>query len=360
MTTTAFDQNEKEASSEMVDAPDVTCAKCKTKTPWNGSSWCPDCGYYPGISDVISEDVRPQEEVEQATKTTLTGQPPLLPGWVKASIGGATAIVVISIAASYYFTYYGGDRSLISFLVFLTGLAVLTGAHLITSVAAMQECSDITPFQIIGNPIEMWRPTIHGLPNTGRRIVCGVCGATAVLSALFIIGGLDFGSVFEKDEVETEKPGIFKRMVTVPADADVDNPEQSLEESLEELEPVVEELDAASAALLPSPDEPLQCVVYGYMNDGKEDFGRLLLAAVIGETRVHVGTMDARKLPKHIRENLAQRLPQLVVDEPYVKSRYNGNWVTPSVAFNVDFKGWSMAGELIKPKISTQAEDANK
>lgn len=344
--------NVTDPSVETADAPEITCPKCNTTTPWKESSWCPDCGYYPGITDAVPEEAKPADApvVEEAE---TPAEKPLLPKWVTWSIGGATTIVVASIGASYYFTYWGGDRSLVSLIVLLSGIAAFLGAHILTSVASMQESGDVAPFDIIGRPIEMWRPTIHGLPKTGNRIVSGVCGMAAILSALVIIGGLDFNSIFEKEEVVDSRPGVFKRIVTTAADAapEEDQPE-TIEDALDAIQPDVEELDAASSALLPQPGEPLQCVVYGYMNDGKEGIGRLLLAAEVHGTRVHVATLDFKKLPPHIRASMNSRLANLTAENSSVDTRYNGTWVKPSVAFNVDFTGWSMAGELIRPRLS--------
>lgn len=341
--------------------PDETCAKCHTTASWGSSSWCPDCGYYPGISDALPEHEREVDPNALVEEQTVAEKQPLLAQWIILAIAGPTTILVLSIAARYYFTYFGGDRSLFSFIMFLLGIVSFVGAHVLTSIRAMQADSGVTPFDVIGKPIEMWRPTIQDLPKTGNRIVFGVCGVTAIISALVITGGIDFGSIFANPWVERkeEKAGVISRLMHSAPEADGD-PDKTMEETLEELAPIPQELDEATQALLPSADKPLTCVVYGYMKDGENDFGRLLLAANIGGQRVHVGTMDAKNLPDHVRQNLASRLRKLERSKRSVDSRYNGTWVEPSIGLNISFDSWSISGELANPRISLNKDDNDK
>ena len=202
----------------------------------------------------------------------------------------------------------------------------------------------------------MWRPTIRELPKTGNRIVVAVSGFTAFLSALVITGGIDFASIFADPWVQPEgkkdKGGIIGRMMQNAPEKEAD-PDQTMEEAFEELSAVPEELDESMQALLPSPDDPLTCVVYGYMKDGEDDFGRLLLAATVGGQRVHVGTLDASELPKHVRENLAARLRKLEREKSSVETRYmGGTFVRPSIGLNIEFDSWTGLGELSNPRLS--------
>ena len=193
-----------------IDAPVAgeTCPKCHTTASWGSSSWCPECGYYPGITEGISEVVEvPTEE------TAPVEEPPLLEEWVIYSIAGPTTLFVFGIFAKWVFTYYGGPRGIISLILLLSGLAAFVYAHLRSTLATMQEKPDTTPFDTVANPIEMWRTTIRGLPETGGRISLGVSGLTAVVVALLVIGGIDLNSLLEREKVKQKGPGIIKRML---------------------------------------------------------------------------------------------------------------------------------------------------
>lgn len=361
MSNEVIDQQEVATAPEAaeVQAPEVTCDKCQTTKPWGSSSWCPDCGYYPGVTDIHGEEQREYvpEEGEVAE------QQPLMPMWLIWAIAGPTTILVAMFCARYYFTFYGGDRSLFSFVVLLTGIVAFAGAHILTSFKSMQADSNCSPFDMVGRPIEMWRPTIHGLPDTGFRIVSAVSGVTAIISALVITGGIDFGSIFLEPWVtpdkKAEKKGIVERIME-KAPAKDEDPDKSIEEIAEEFTAQPQELDPDMQALLPSPDDPLTCVVYGYMKDGKDDFGRLLLAANVGGTRVHVGTLSASEVPKHVRENLITRLSKLHAGKPAVESRYlGGTWVEPRIGLNIKFDKWTVAGELSNARLTFGSKDSD-
>lgn len=337
-----------------VESKPETCPKCHTTTPWRASSWCPECGYYPGIAEGISEVVEEEEVVEVSTE-----QPPLVQQWVTRSIAGPSLLFAFGIGANYYFTYWGGDRGLVSLILLLVGALTFMTAHFKAFLALLNDEPTATPFDMVAKPVETWRSTIRGLPGTGNRIAIACSGIAAVAVALFVIGGIDLNSLFEKEKVEEEETGIVKRMMTgmvqhAPQPVDEDPPE-TMEEALNNLAPIVEELEAASLALLPPADQPLTCVVYGFLRDGDDD-ARLLLASEVMGARVHVGTMKMSELPTHVQENLASRLGQLITDERAVESKYHGTWVRPAVGFKVDFESWSMNGELTKPTIAKPKE----
>ena len=341
-----------------------TCPKCHTTTPWKASSWCPDCGYYPGVTEAVPAP----EIVEQEPDPEPIEEPPLLPAWVVKSIASPTAIIVLCIVAKYIFTYYGGNRGLVALLLLAAGIVAMVAVHIRTAVDSMNENPSLGLFDLISQPIEMWRPTLRGLPRTGNRIAIGVSGLTAALSAMVIIGGIDFGAIFHREKIEEdeERPGPIASLIKFgksfvdrvekpedDIDIDPDDPE-SMKQALNKIVPDFEEDEEMSAKdqeLLPSPDKPLTCFVYGYMKDGRRDFGRILLAADVMGVGVHVAALDAADLPEHARKNLAERLKGLETDKPSVESKYFGTWVSPKIRLPISFTGWSTRGELLNPKV---------
>ena len=181
---------------------------------------------------------------------------------------------------------------------------------------------------------------------------------TAMLCAVAVIGGLDFGELLKRDKVkeEKDKPGIIAQVMKQGQQAagPIKKSEQE-SEGLEDLRDVKSTLetamDANLAANLPSPDEPLSCVVYGFMKDGKEDFGRILLAAKIHGKPVHVGVIKGEDLPAHVRKNMAARMADMVTTKPVVAPKYYGTWVRPKIGLPISFSGWSINGELMDPEI---------
>lgn len=337
------------------------CPKCKSTTPWNTSSWCPDCGYYPGVSDLRPEFEQPVVEEVQAEPQA---PPPLMPPWMAQAMVSTTCILIASACTRYYFTFYGGDRGLVAFLVLVAGTFLAIGTQFKVTFASAQQDTDISPLDAIGKPVEVWRSTLEQLPETGGRITAMACGLTAMFAAVVVIGGIDFESLFER-EAAKKKPeptmGIMSRMLGAaatmapPPKPDDEQPE-TLEEALYALGPIVDELKAGSLNLVPSPLEPLRCIVYGFLRDGKSGF-RLLLAADVAGERVHVGEVESRDLPEHVRVNLREKLNNMaVIDRPIVKSRYRGTWVKPTVALSMKFQSWSAQGTMVSPELAPDEE----
>lgn len=264
-------------------------------------------------------------------------------------------------AARFYFTYYSGPRGIVSLSLFAVGLLAVFVAHLRASFAGIKEIPSLGLVDVIASPIEMWRATFRQLPKSGGRIVMFATGATAVLSALLIIGGLDFASILERDKVKQNKNK--KNIVAVIAHAGWGR-DKGGEEEAEGIEEAIDKskIPAPSelADQLPSADRPLSCVVYGFMKDGKEDFGRLLLAARINGIGVHVGVIDGRDLSARMRAQLAHRMSGIVTEKPAVKPKYHGTFVRPKIGLRIKFTGWSMAGELMDPEVDLGDKNASK
>lgn len=336
------------------DVAESTCPQCKSTTEWKGSSWCPDCGFYPGVTDALPESER-RVPVPAANVPAVVERKPLMPPWLVQSITIPTLIIVASIATRIYFTYYGGERGFVSLFLFLSGIVAAIGAHIRSALAAIDDSADLSPISMLTEPIEMWRSTIRDLPDTGGRIVSAVSGVTAVLCALTVIGGLDFGALIKHDKVKEDKnkKGVIARIKDLANGKGKKAGKQGEDGPLAnatsgDAEPISE----AAGLSMPSPELPLQCVVYGIMNDGgKQKFSRILLAAKVNGAKVHVGTMNAADLPRSLRDRISAALGELVVESPVVESSYRATWLRPRIGLPIKFDGWTLTGEFSNPQL---------
>ena len=127
---------------DAVEVTGETCPKCHTTKPWKASSWCPDCGYYPGVSDALPESERAATELMNAPAEAATDQPLMAP-WLVRAIAIPSMIIVGSMLVRVYFNYFGGERGLIALAMFVIGSLAVIIAHLKTSFAAFNDKADI-------------------------------------------------------------------------------------------------------------------------------------------------------------------------------------------------------------------------
>lgn len=339
------------ASAMEVKGPRVTCDKCNSTTPWGESSWCPECGYYPGVSEICPESY--EEPVFDGTQTTVDAEAPMVAPWIMQLIAYNSALYVISIGARYYFEYFDNSfRGLTGLIVLIVGFVTMVINHLRAALDAMQTNCELSPFDMVGSPIEMWRSTIRGLPKTAGRIIWVTMGISAMICGVLVIGGIDLSDAFKHEPVQ-KKPDVLKSIISTA----VENapPEEEQPETLEEALEQVRTLEEVGEIPMPQPGEPLTCVVYGFLRDGENDFGRILLAAEIGGARRHVATMPASAFPKSSREILAARLEPLIVEQPSVETQYHATWVRPTIGLRIEFSGWSVLGEMNDPTLAPRA-----
>jgi|GEM_PF-3895261 len=339
-----------------------TCPQCHTTTPWKSSSWCPDCGYYPGVSDAIPESERGVADAMNLPAEEETGQPLMAP-WLTRSIAIPTTIIVLSILVRVYFNYFGGERGLIALAMFVFGSLAAIVAHFRSSFAAINDNADMSPVSIFTEPMEMWQPTFRDLPESGGRIVSAASGLTAVFCALVVIGGIDFGALFAREKVDEDQkkgPGIIAMILKWASELAPEEEEQTPEGLIESLEnmtdpgPMGEATDDWGG--MPDPSKPLFCVVYGVMDDGtSRDFDRVLLASKVNGEKIHVGSIYAADLPKSLRDRISRSMDELATEAPVVKTQYSAKWLRPRIGIPIKFEGWTLLGEFIKPEIYSES-----
>lgn len=333
------------SNTALADAPPAqtgSCPKCGYDSSWGAGSWCPQCGYYPGVSEGISEVV-PKEE----NKLAAGKKDRLLPTWVKILLAGLFAVGAISLAAKYYYHYYSGNQGMWAIGQFLVGFVMACGAQFAATLVAMRANTQHSLLDGLTSPIEVWKPTFERLPRGYRKVCCLAWGVLAAVLALVFIGGIDYQAFFGEPEPYKPKTNVVKEFVkrAKAAAAAGDGSEADMEDALNEL---TGDLDPDKTAL-PSPDRPLPCAVYGYMKDGRRDFGRLLMAGYVqGEWR-HVAVIQANDMPDRVRQQLAARLTSLRSDERLVDGPFSGEWVRPKLTLEISFKGWTDSKSMIEP-----------
>ena len=255
----------------------------------------------------------------------------------------------------------------------------------------------------------IWQPTIQELPKTCRRIWGLVWGLTAMLTAVAIIGGIDYSAPFR---VHTESPlKDFNAMKAVGTAAQVakgamppadEQQPQNMEEAMGQLTDNIEEsgllpddaldgngqassmedamggltdkvggtgaLDAAGGAKkdadengsddtdadgnpMSYSDRPkrLEAWIYGLELDSKRIPSAFLFAAEYDGKQQHVARIETKNLPRNKFRSMAIRLSKVVRDTPAIETEREAIWVEQEVSCSLECKGYDMNNEMVAP-----------
>ena len=326
-----------------VDA-EVGCPMCGNLESWGNSSWCPECGYYPRLG--ISLGPAPDASGDAAGGATSRGVSwQRIPRWAKILAVGVIFIVAANIGARLAIPKTGAIRTLVAFLQLVAGVGIAAMMHSAAFFKAAMSNHRFCLIDAVLHPVETWKPTIHELPRTARRIWLGIWGLTASLCAVVVIGGIRYSTLVDdwgfrnrvsRDMVSRVRVESVERLIG----------DGALAGNLEEEVQKRAEQEAREAALRAQNDSELEmqtadCVVVGYNVSARDGSVReLLLASLVNGELKYVGTVE-QGIPAEALEELSRRLPELKRDKAFVDCPGTAIWVKPVVACKTSFQSWT-------------------
>src|SRR5581483_3778556 len=94
--------------------------------------------------------------------------------------------------------------------------------------------------------------------------------------------------------------------------------------------------------------EIVSCVIIGFVPEGKDDFGALIIAADVGGTICCVGKVGTG-FDRALRQRINRFLWSHLREKPVVPSTVTGNWVEPGLYCTVKCMEWTSGGQLRAP-----------
>jgi hypothetical protein len=279
-----------------------------------------------------------------------------LPGWFWVLLMGSVVIIGGGILANWWLphTASGGAhprltaRTMISTIT----LALAIPGILITQVwvlfcVALKDAR--VEFLDAINPIRAWGLAISRLPAT-RHPLCSACWCwSAVLTALFLVGGMDYWMPSKHKSFRIKTKEFVKAIIGLRLDEDSDDEE--LDES-EPLPPPPKEVD-------PDSRPTLTCTIIGYLTNPEEGGLNGILVAIKKEDGKlqYAGIVQAGlsgKKAEWIRDKLSR----------YVTSKRplegveveNAIWVKPVLTCTIHQAGVAASGLLLEPSFGELVE----
>lgn len=316
-------------------------------------SWCPDCGFYPALGGT---SLRSAEDVEanggasfadwEASQEAPTNLIEAIPAWGWMAMGGAFLIVLANVGVRVILPLKASHRTLLTLLEFSVGSLIASISHLMAYLFAACKSDKFGPFDFFMKPIEVWKPTVHKLPEGNRR-VCGMAwGTTAVFAALFVMAGFDYNSMFddwgfEKREKVEEEGGPRIRRKRGSGDED-------LEESVKRITGEIEIEDDEVKSI------KTRCVILGYTQSENEELMSLVVGSAPRGRLAYVGLLSQADIPEEFHDEILMELKEIKeLKSCYVKQGVplsKANWVEPKILCRVEHKSWTTQYRLKQPK----------
>jgi hypothetical protein len=179
------------------------CPKCGSTEPWGISSWCPNCFYHPRLGEVVITAPPPDPEVRhlaaghsqrpEAYAEVLKS----VPLWIHMLWVGVVGIFVMSVFMTLKLPKTGYERALWTLAQAGIGLIAAAVAHVLVFFKAIPATDKYGPFDLFVKPLDFWRYALHKMPTGAWRLWLFAWGLTAALSAIVLIGGINYSSIFE-------------------------------------------------------------------------------------------------------------------------------------------------------------------
>jgi hypothetical protein len=326
--------------------------------------WCAQCGYCQSLEDEAAKGSLEKAAPRKASLLGVVEFADLLmriPVWVYVLLTGVIAIVM---TAFYVDAHLPVELSFGRAFITTITVGVSVVGIFVAQVWAMMLIvaeEDGLGARDLFISFKLWRRTLRRLPATRKPVWLGTWALTALLAALFVIGGLEFWLQNVKPK-KLAKPRLTD-LIALMEVAEEEGGDDSLEDAIRNL---------AGDGNLKKKDDgkdlrpTTECAIIGYMIKGDRDRGELsglVLATLKDDKLVYAGICRAGWTPEATQE-LAEKFPKLVRPTPFLRGlKLEATWLQPEVLCEVHNSGWDSDGTiLVNPvfKALLRPQDANK
>lgn len=394
----------KKASLQVPDSEqesdETCCPSCDSTEPWNGSSWCPKCGYYPKLNQkIVRRD--PSEfadaEYEEDEELSVIGLILKIPKWIFWISGGILLLLIESVAIRFLVLDIV-TRSQIAILQVLIGANLFGIAHIRAYMIASQDNESINFISIFFAPTKIWGTTLERMPSVSKTVCSGSWGLAAALFAVLFIG-VDYDNLFSPENFQRESSVNPLKMIvgtmtqsaknggtTVASDGKSSG---SLEDALKDFagdsdpggqqqssgastssdqeftENYSESKDGhviihSTVPLVGKKAHKKEYIVFGFLTNSAGELRSILLAEELdGKKGVrfsgkYIISVDDDPFLAKFRSSLDHHLSR----RPAMKTIYNANWTAPALVCKIAHNGVTPDGRFQEGQITSYYDQA--
>jgi hypothetical protein len=343
---------EEAAPQEATEWTGPRCEKCEAPLKSDVVTVCRKCGWYGSLGMFVEVDPNWETETERSPQKAAP-QPTshvkfwinLIPRWGWLVIGSAFAVVVESVIARFVTPEGSSIRTIWSLTQLAIGAAAVAGCHMFNFVSLAADDPDIGMLDLLLKPLRLWGRMCQHLPKRLWLFNSLVCGITAVVMSLAVIGGLPYERLWDWGFKEPPKQNLMGAVMDRAKQ--LEGEEKSLEEAIGDFagKAGVDE-DTNKANEPPDTRQKTDCVILGYEIDRDGRLATLYLGAAHRKKLAFAGRVTP-KLTEAEAQKLIADLKQIVIKQPFITIQADqATWVKPKLACRVKFGKQTSEGLL--------------
>lgn len=350
-----------EPQEERVAPAGQPCPKCEAPTFVKGAEWCSACGWYPRLGFFVE----PDPVVDHSHPAKLKAWYEEIPVWAWKLGAGVAALGILAVVGRVLTMDGSPARMIWALAMFCGGLLAVFVAHALAYARAVFTDAQLGPLDFVLKPLSVWGTTFREFPETFRRVATAGWGLSSAFFAMAVVGGLPYYLLWSW---AGDKPAPKSNLVQAIASQGIDEGGTGNEdlggaikdfagEKGDEKDKDKEEVpqDEAARELAKRP-RSVDCVVLGYLPQGKNSFESLVLGAdVDGKLKV-VGLVSDGIAPE-LKTQLMEQMQEIQRDKPLVPSQIEAVWLNPKLTCRVRFKNWTEKKRLASPRLQEMLTD---
>ncbi|MEX2307598.1 MAG: hypothetical protein WD738_08405 [Pirellulales bacterium] len=334
--------------------PGARCEKCDAPLQSDVVTICRRCGWYASLGIFVEVDPNWETETQAAQsneipqgKSHLRVWLDLLPRWSWVIIASVLAVIIESIVARLVTPSGSSLRTAWSLSQLGAGVLAAAGCHVFNFLVLAADDADFGVLDIFLKPLKLWIRAAHYLPTRLWVANAALCGVTATVMSVIVIGGIPYERLWDWGFEEPVKQNLMGAVMDRVKELDSHNGDDNLEDAIGDFagSENVEELTDLPKAPPAKPRSKADCVILGYEVDRDGRLASLLLGTTHRDKLIYAGRVTPN-LPDEELQTLLQALEATKSMKAFIPMDAEATWVHPKYTCRITFGKRQKGGRL--------------
>ncbi len=192
------------------------CEKCEAPLKSGVVTICRSCGWYASLGTFVELDPSWETALEEPV-TTTSAEPTshlrvwfnLIPRWGWVVIGSVFVVIAESVVSRLITPSGSTLRTTWSLTQLAFGAVTVVVCHVFNFLKLAADDADIGLLDLLLKPLRLWARTCQNLPKRLWFFDAVVCGLTAIVMSLVVIGGIPYERLWDWGFQEPPKQNLM-------------------------------------------------------------------------------------------------------------------------------------------------------